>query len=105
MVNGIRANDPHGSNKERGLVHIRVRQETPEEGQKTYRLTRCEYSNEDEDDSPRTLNDKNYQASSHKFRQLTYSTHIYICVIQSSSNELSNLVSVNPKCKQVKADT
>ena len=46
-----------------------VRQ-TPEEGRSTYRLKRCGNSNKDEDNSPKTLNDKNHQASSQKFRQL-----------------------------------
>ena len=53
-------------------VHInssRVRQ-TPEEGQRTYRPKRCGNNNKDEDNSPKTLNDKNQQASSQKFRQL-----------------------------------
>ena len=31
---------------------------------------RCEYNNEDEDNSPNTLSGKNYQASSQKFRQI-----------------------------------
>ena len=50
MVNGIRASDPHGLNKGCGLkfcVGSRVWQETPEEGQMTYRLKRCEYNNKD----------------------------------------------------------
>ncbi len=29
-------------------------------------------NNKDEDNSPKTLNDKNHQASSQKFRQLTF---------------------------------
>ena len=47
----------------------RVRQ-TPEEGQRTYRPKRLGNNNKDEDNSPKTLNDKNHQASSQKFRQL-----------------------------------
>ena len=35
----------------------------------TYRPKRCEYNNKDEDKSPKTLKDKNHQASSQKFRQ------------------------------------
>ena len=42
-----------------------------EEGQRTYRLKCCRNNNKDEDNSPKTLNDKNHQASSPKFRQQT----------------------------------
>ncbi len=45
-------------------------QQTPEEGQRTYQPKRCGNNKEDEDNSPKTLNDKNHQASSQKFRQL-----------------------------------
>ena len=51
MVNGIRANDLRGVNKKRDSkfrVGSRVRQE---EGWETHRLKRCEYNNEDEDNS------------------------------------------------------
>ena len=47
----------------------RVRQ-TPEEG-RTYQLKHCRNNNKDEDNSPKTLNNKNHQASSQKFRQQT----------------------------------
>ena len=59
MVNGIRANDAPGLNKGRGskfCVCSRVRQETTEEGRRTYRPKHCEYK--DEDSSLKTLNDK-----------------------------------------------
>ncbi len=46
----------------------RVRQ-TPEEGRRTYRPKRCGNNNKDEDNSPKTINDKNQQASSKKFAQ------------------------------------
>ena len=39
----------------------RVRQ-TPEEGRRTYRPKRCGNSYKDEDNSPKTLNDKNHIA-------------------------------------------
>ena len=68
MANGIRTGKPCGFNKERSSkfrVGSRVPQ-TPEEGQRTYRPKRCE--NKDEDNSRKTLNDKNHQASSQKFR-------------------------------------
>ena len=50
-------------------VGSRVRQ-TPEEGRRTYRPKRCGNNNKDEDNSPKTLNDKNHQTSSKEFRQL-----------------------------------
>ena len=37
---------------------------------RTYRPKPCGNNNKDEDNSPKTLNDKNQQASSQKFRQL-----------------------------------
>ena len=61
MVNGIRANDPHGLNKGCGLkfhVDSRVQQETPEKGRRTYQPKCCEY-NKDEDNSLKNLNNKN----------------------------------------------
>ena len=69
MVNGIRTGDPRGLNKGRGpkfRIGYRVRQ-TPEEGRRSYRPKRCEYK--DEDNSPKTLNDKTQQVSTKKFRQ------------------------------------
>ena len=61
MVEGIRASKPCGLNKGHGSkfrVGSQVRQETPEEGQRTYQLKCCDYNNKDEDNSPKTLNDK-----------------------------------------------
>ena len=49
----------------------KFRQQTPEEGRRTYRPKRCGNNNKDEDNSPKNLNDKNHQASSQKFRQQT----------------------------------
>ena len=60
MVNGIRTCDPPELNKRRGskfCVGSRVRQ-TPEEGRRIYRPKRFEYINKEEDNSPKTLNDK-----------------------------------------------
>ena len=74
MATGIRAGDPHGFNKERSSkfwVGSRV-QQTPEDSLTTYRPKRCGNNNKDEDNSPKSLNDKNHQASSQKFRQLTF---------------------------------
>ena len=72
ITNGVRTGDPRGFNKGCSLkfcVGSWVRQ-TPEEGRRTYRLKRCRNNNKDEDMSPKTLNDKNHQASSQKVRQL-----------------------------------
>ena len=70
MVNGIKTGALHGFNKGRSSKFREgslVRQ-TPE-GWETYR-PKLRGNNKDEDNSPKTLNDKNHQASSQKFRQL-----------------------------------
>ena len=75
MANGIRTGDPHGFSKGCSLKFhegSRVRQ-TPEEGRRTYWLKCCGNNNKDEDNSPKTLNDKNHQALPQKFRQLVLS--------------------------------
>ena len=72
MANGIRTDDTCGFNKGRSL-NFRVGsqvQQMPEEGWRTYWPKRCGNNNKDEDNSLKTLNDKNHQASSQKFRQL-----------------------------------
>ena len=82
MVNGIRTGDPRGFNKRfssKFRVGSRV-QQTPEEGRRTYRPKRCGNNNKDEDNSPKTLNDKNQQASSQKFRQLSMT--ISLCIFE-----------------------
>ena len=79
MVNGIRTSDPRGLNKGHGSkfrVGSQVRQ-TPEEAWRTYRPKCCEDNYKDEDKNPKTLNDKNQQASFQKFRQFIY-IFIYI---------------------------
>ena len=43
--------------------------QTPKEGRRTYRPKPYGNNNKDEDNSPKTLNDKNQQASFQKFRQ------------------------------------
>ena len=61
MSNGISIGDPRGFNKGRSSKFhegSRVRQ-TPEEGRRTYLPKHCENNNKDEDNSPKTLNDKN----------------------------------------------
>ena len=61
MANGIRTGDPRGFNNGRSSKFhegSRVRQ-TPEEGRMTYWPKRCGNNNKDEDNCPKTLNDKN----------------------------------------------
>ena len=68
MVNRIRTGDPRGFNKgcsSKFRVGSRVRQ-TPEENRRTYRPKRYGTNNENEDNSPKTINDKNHQALSQK---------------------------------------
>ena len=70
MANGIRTGDSRGFYKGRSSKFregSRVRQ-TPEEGRRTYQPKRNENNNKDEDNSPKTLNDKNQQVSFQKFR-------------------------------------
>ena len=72
MANGIRTGDPDGFNKGRCSKFHQGSQvwQTSEEGRRTYRPKRCGNNNKCEDNSPKTLNDKNYQASSQKYRQI-----------------------------------
>ena len=66
MANGIKTGNPREFNKGRSWKFresSRVRQ-TPEEGRRTYRPKRCGNNNKGEDNSLKTLNDKNQQASS-----------------------------------------
>ena len=86
MVNGIRASKPRGLNNGRGWkfsVDSRVPQETPEEAWRTHRPKRSKYNYKDEDNNPKTVNDKNHQASSQKFWQLHFSLLILmmICIL------------------------
>ena len=72
MANGIRTSDSCRFNKGRSSKFrkgSRARQ-IPKEGQRTYWPKHCGNNNKDEDNSLKTLNDKNHQASSQKFRQL-----------------------------------
>ena len=66
MANRIGTGAPRGFNKGCSLkfhVGFRVWQ-TPEEDQRTYRPKHYGNNNKDEDNSPKTLNDKNHHASS-----------------------------------------
>ena len=50
-------------------MNFQVRHETREEGRRMLRPERCDYNNEDEVNDQNPLREKNYQASSQKFRQ------------------------------------
>ena len=79
MANRIRTGDPRGFDKGRSSKFregSRV-QQTPEEGRRTYRPKRCGNNDKDEDNSPKTLNDKNYPASFQKFRQILNTFYLY----------------------------
>ena len=60
MANRIRTGDSCGFNKGRSSKFRESSQvqQTPEEGWRTYRPKRCGNDNKDEDNSPKTLNDK-----------------------------------------------
>ena len=73
LVNGIRTSDPRGLNKgcvSKCRVGFRNRLETSEEGRRIYWPKCWQYNNKYEENSPKTLNDKNYQPTSQKFKQL-----------------------------------
>ena len=76
MANGIRTGDPRGFNK--GGSRFR---QTPEEGRRTYRPKRCGNINDDENNSPKNLNDKK-QASSQKFRLLIWNV-VFIIIFST----------------------
>ena len=60
------------NDKDHQALSQKFRQQTPEEGRRTYRPKCCGNNNKDEDNSQKTLNDKNHQASSQKFRQIKW---------------------------------
>ena len=79
MANGMRTGNPRGFNKGHSSKFREgscVRQ-THEEGQRTYQTKHCENNNEDEDNSPKTLNDKNV----HLFTSIESECFIIIIVI------------------------
>ena len=59
----------------------------------TYRPKRCGNNNKDEDNSPKTLNEENKQASSQKFRQLI-ENYIYHSVSKLLIRTFFRVVSV-----------
>ena len=75
MANGNRIGDPCGFNKGRNpkfRVGSRVRQ-TPEEGRRIYRLKCCGNNNKEEDNGPKTLDDKNINRIPKHKRLFVYS--------------------------------
>ena len=96
MVKGIRSIYPSGLNERFGSkfrVGSRVWSEKPEEGRGTHRLKWCEYNNEDKEISLNTLTDKNYQASSKKFRQIKH----YILFSHQSTKDTLWMISCSAK--------
>ena len=90
MANGIKTGDPRRFNTgpcSKFPEGSRARQ-TPEDGRRTYRPKRSGNINNDEDNSPKTLNDKNHQDSSQKCRQQIQcslkdlNSFLYICFHQ-----------------------
>ena len=65
MANGIKTGDTRGFNKgHSSKFHEGSRfRQTPKEGRRTYRPKRCGKNNKDEDNSPKTLNDKDVKLS------------------------------------------
>ena len=96
MVNGIRTSNPRRLNKECGLklcVGSRFRRKTPEESRRSYRPKRNEYNNKDGDSNPKTLNGKNHQALSQKFRKLSLLVCLFLKnFVQSFFINISNSV-------------
>ena len=75
MVNRIRASHLHWLNKgysSKFRVGSWVWQETREGGWRTYQSKSCEYNNKDEDNSPKTLNDKKSKYQSKYYKQYSY---------------------------------
>ena len=73
MANRIRTGNPRGFKKGRSSkfrVDSHVRQ-TPEEGRRTYRRKRCGNNDKDEDNSLKTLNDKNIYFGKTKNEQMS----------------------------------
>ena len=99
LVPGIRTGTTSGFNKGRSSkfrVGSRVWQ-TPEEGLRTYRPKRCGNNNKNEDNSPKTLNDKNHQASTQKFRQLR--TDQYPSFVRHPYHDSKNLFDLSWRAK------
>ena len=86
MANRIRTGDPRGFNKGRCSKFregSQVRQ-TPEEGRRTYRPKCCGNKNKDEDNSPKTLNDKKNTLEEFKIYQLITTAQLQKRAIKKS---------------------
>ncbi len=84
MANGIRTGNPCGFNKGHSSKFregSRVWQ-TPEEGQRTYQPKRYRNNNKNEDNSLKTLNDKNYQACHRNLDNYICGVFIFVLCIQ-----------------------
>ena len=106
MVKRIGTGDPRGFNKGRSskfCVGSRV-QQTPEEGRRKYCPKRCG-NNKGEDNSPKTINDKNHHASSQKFRQQTpekgWRTYQPKRCVNNNKDEDNSPKTINDKNHQV----
>ena len=88
MANGIRTGDPRGFNKGRSLkFHVGSQ---VQEGWRTYRPKRCGNNNKDEDNSLKTLNDKNEKdfVCSQKMEEQKLSSesnNSFVCTFMSCS--------------------
>ena len=76
----------------------RVWQETPTEGQRTYRPKHCEYNNKDADNCPKTLNNKNHQALSQKFWPLIASRSFQCRWGRSKQDSQSHVLRCDGHC-------
>ena len=95
MANGIRITYSNGLYKGFGsmfCVGSRVRHETPEEDRRMHRPKRYEYNNKDDNNSLNTLNDKSYQASSRKFKQI-------ICIKNCTVRLLGSYLCIKTRCQ------
>ena len=98
IANRIRTGDARGFNKGRSskfCVDSQVWQ-TSEEGRRTYRPKRCGNNHKDEDNCPKTLNDKNHQTPSQKFRQLIKRRNIIFFLTERMA--LNNTIGRCPCC-------
>ena len=87
-LKGIRTGDPCGFNKG---CSSKFHESSQEEGWRTYQPKHCGNNNKDKDNSPKTLNDKNQQALSQKFRQLSFPIVVEIFFQLKRQHECRNL--------------
>ena len=95
MANKIRAIDPGGLNKRSGskfCIGSQVRQETPEVSRRTHRPKRCEYTNKNEDNSSKSLNDK--LSSFVSKIQTTYTNYNILLVLELLTRRYVNFIAI-----------